>query len=87
MDAQGVLNRKVKSRVPPVYPVLARQANISGVVRVEVTVAPDGNVKDPKVLGGHPLLVGAALDALKKWRFEPAAQETTGTIEFKFAPE
>jgi hypothetical protein len=38
-------------------------------------------------LGGHPILVNAAMDALKKWKFEPASEETTGTVEFKFRPE
>jgi outer membrane biosynthesis protein TonB len=43
-------------------------------------------VKSTKVVGGHPLLVNAAVDAVKKWRFEPAADETTGVVEFKFDP-
>lgn len=81
---QTELSRKVKSKVPPVYPALARQSNITGTVKVQVTVSPNGSVKDEKVLGGHPLLVNSAVDALKKWKFEPASEETTGTVEFKF---
>jgi outer membrane biosynthesis protein TonB len=38
------------------------------------------------VVGGHPVLAGAALDAAKRWRFEPAASEASGIIEFKFEP-
>jgi TonB family protein len=49
-------------------------------------VAPNGSVKNTKVVGGHPLLVNAAVDAVKKWRFEPASEETTGVVEFKFDP-
>jgi outer membrane biosynthesis protein TonB len=44
-------------------------------------------VKSTKVLGGHPLLVSAAEDAVKKWKFEPAAQEDSGVVEFTFKPE
>jgi outer membrane biosynthesis protein TonB len=37
-------------------------------------------------VGGHPLLVNAAVDAVKKWRFDAASEETTGVVEFKFDP-
>jgi TonB family protein len=84
--AQEELPRKVKSRVAPVYPSLARQMNIAGVVKVQVTVAPNGTVKATKLVGGHPLLANAALDAIKKWRFDTASEETTGIVEFKFDP-
>lgn len=81
------LSRKVKNRVAPVYPDIARRMNISGTVKVAVVVAPNGSLKSTKVVGGHPLLVTAAVDALKKWKFEPAAEESTGVVEFKFQPE
>jgi TonB family protein len=84
--AQDELTRKVKSKVSPVYPELARRMSISGVVKVQVVVAPNGSVKSTKVVGGHPLLVNAATDAIKKWRFEAASEETTGIVEFKFDP-
>jgi TonB family protein len=70
--------------VQPVYPELARKMNIGGSVKVEVVVAPNGTVKDAKVVGGHPVLANAALEAVKKWRFEPAAVESTGVVDFKF---
>lgn len=60
--------------------------SIAGVVKVQVVVAPNGTVKSTKVVGGHPLLVSAAVDAVKKWRFESAPDETTGVVEFKFDP-
>ena len=78
------ITRKVKSRVQPVYPEIARRMNIAGTVRVQVVVAPNGNVKSTKLVGGHPLLANAAIDALKKWRFESGAEDTTGVVEFKF---
>jgi protein TonB len=80
------LVRRAKSKVQPVYPELARKMNIAGTVKIEVTVAPNGTVKDARVVGGHPVLANAALDAAKKWRFEPAAAESTGVIDFKFEP-
>jgi len=83
---QEEINRKVKIRVPPTYPELARRMNISGVVKVQITVAPNGTVKSAKLVGGHPVLANAALDAVKKWRYEPAAEETTGIVEFRFDP-
>jgi len=61
--------------------------NITGTVKVEVVVAPNGSVKDAKVVGGHPVLAGAALEAVKKWKFEPAAVESTGIVDFKFEPQ
>lgn len=81
------ITRKARVKVTPQYPELARKLGISGVVKVEVTIAPNGIVKSTKVIGGHPLLIDAAVEAVKKWRFEPSSDETTGTIEFKFQPE
>jgi len=72
--AQEELTRKAKSKVAPTYPELAKRMSIAGVVKVQVVVAPNGSVKTTKVVGGHPLLVNAAVDAVKKWLFEPARQ-------------
>jgi TonB family protein len=76
--------RKVRVRVTPDYPELAKQMNVTGKVKLEATVAPDGHVAATKVVGGSPLLVNAALDALKKWHFEPGPKETTEVVEFTF---
>ncbi len=76
--------RKVRTKVVPDYPSLAKQMNVTGKVKIEATIAADGHVLDTKVVGGSPLLVNAALDALKKWRFEPAPKDTTEVIEFTF---
>lgn len=85
-DANNDVLRRAKSRVAAVYPELARKMNLSGTVKVEVVVAANGTVKDAKVVGGHPVLAGAALDAVRKWRFEAAAAESTGVVDFKFEP-
>jgi TonB family protein len=84
--AQAELSRKVKTRVAPTYPELARRMNIRGVVRLVVVVSPNGSLKDTKVIGGNPILVTAAQDAVKKWKFEPAQEESVGTVEFRFQP-
>jgi TonB family protein len=76
--------RKVKAKVEPVYPALAKQMHITGTVRVEVVITAAGTVKSTKVLGGHPLLAAAAEEALKKWKFEPGTAETTEVIPFNF---
>ena len=80
------INRRAKNKVPPLYPELARKMKIAGTVKIEVTVGTNGTVKEARVVGGHPVLANSALDAAKKWRFEPAPSESTGVIEFKFEP-
>ncbi len=81
------LSRKAKTRVAPVYPDVARRMNVSGTVRLSVVVAPNGTVKSSKAIGGHPVLVNAAMDAMKQWKFEPAPTESSGIVEFKFQPQ
>ena len=76
-----------QTKVEPVYPDVARRMSIAGTVRLAVVVAPNGTVKSSKPVGGHPLLVNAAMDAMKRWRFEPAATESSGIVEFKFQPQ
>lgn len=83
---QEEIARKVKSKVAPGYPDLAKRMNITGVVRIQLTVAPNGLIKDAKLLGGHPVLGSAALDAVRKWRYEAAAAESTGIVVFRFDP-
>ncbi|HKV04957.1 MAG TPA: energy transducer TonB [Candidatus Acidoferrales bacterium] len=76
--------RKVRTKVVPDYPPLAKQMNVTGKVKIEATIAADGHVISTKVVGGSPLLVNSALDALKKWKFEPAAKDSTEIVEFEF---
>jgi len=79
-------SRKVLNRIEPVYPDLARRMKISGAVKIQAVVAPNGTVKDISVVGGHPLLANAVIDAVRKWRFETRPQATTETKEFRFDP-
>jgi len=81
------LTRKAKTKVTPVYPDVARRMSIAGTVRLAVVVAPNGTVKSSKPIGGHPVLVNAAMDAMKQWKFEAAPTESSGVVEFKFQPQ
>jgi TonB family protein len=76
--------RKVKVKVTPVYPELAKRMSVTGKVKIEVIIAPDGHVKSTRAIGGHPLLVQTCQDAVKEWKFVPAAEETTQVVEFDF---
>jgi TonB family protein len=78
--------RKVVRRVVPTYPDLARRLQISGVVKLMATVAPNGNVKSIDVLGGNPVLIQAAEEAVGNWKFASVAEETHELIELRFGP-
>ena len=77
-------------RVEAVYPELAKRARVSGNVILRITITEEGSVKDIRVVNGHPLLSGAAVEAVKQWRYMPAMQDgehipvtTQVTIIFK----
>jgi TonB family protein len=76
--------RKVVRRIEPLYPEMAKKMHIAGVVKVFAVVAPDGTVKEVETVGGSPLLVQASEDAIKRWRFAPAASESKELIELHF---
>jgi TonB family protein len=76
--------RRVKYLGKPGYPELAKKLNLSGTVKVEVTVGADGKVKRTRVLGGHPVLATEAEKAAMQCEFDPGPRETTEVIEFKF---
>lgn len=80
------------SRVQPIYPPLARQSRIEGSVVLHAVINKDGEVSELQVLSGHPLLVRAALDAVRQWRYsptllsgQPMEVETTITVSFVLA--
>ncbi len=82
---QSSTSRKIELKVPPEYPDLARQMNLGGTVQVEAIVAPDGKVKKVKLVGGHPVLAQAALQAVMRWRYQPGPQETIELVKVEFA--
>lgn len=81
----GLLIRKVV----PVYPPLARQARIQGAVVLQADISKEGTIENLELVSGHPMLVPAAIDAVKQWRYkpykvngEPVAVETQVTVDF-----
>ena len=74
----------------PLYPPLARQTRISGTVRPHAIIAKNGTVEQLEVISGHPLLVQAALDAVRQWKYQPTtlngeAVEVDTTIDVIFS--
>jgi TonB family protein len=58
-------------KVAPLYPPLARQARIQGTVVLSIVINKDGEVRDTKLVSGHPMLAPAATEAVKQWRYKP----------------
>jgi TonB family protein len=78
-------DRPVKQRVSPSYPELAKRMHVSGVVRIAATVAPDGSVTATKTVSGNHMLAGAAEDAVHKWKFVAASDQSTVEVDINFA--
>jgi len=85
-NVQGMM---IVSKVPPVYPALAKQAAVSGVVQLAAVIAKDGTIQELHSLGGPALLIQAAMDAVKQWVYKPTLLngnpvqvETTVDINF-----
>jgi periplasmic protein TonB len=58
-------------RVDPIYPALAKQTHLQGVVVIDAILDEQGNVVEAKILSGPPLLIQSALEAVKRWKYEP----------------
>jgi TonB family protein len=77
-------DRKIKTRVSPEYPELALKTKLTGTARVELTVTPEGSVKEVKELGGNPVLLGALVRAVKQWKYEPGPRECVLEVKAAF---
>ena len=80
---------KLLRRVDAVYPPMARQARVGGVVRIQASIGKDGKVRKVEVLSGPPLLRQAAIDAVQKWVYSPsllngAPVESTTDVDVNF---
>jgi TonB family protein len=73
--------RRVVRKSLPQYPEIAKRMNLVGTVKVLATVAPDGTVKSVQPMGGSPVLIQSASDAVSKWKFSPASAESKELIE------
>jgi TonB family protein len=77
-------DRKVTKRTIAVYPEIAKRMHVAGTVKLELQVTSAGKVKAVNVLGGHPMLADAAVQAAKGWQYEAAPQETTELVSINF---
>jgi TonB family protein len=82
----GPAGRKLVKNQKPTYPALARTMNLSGTVKLEATVAPNGSVKSVDIKGGNPLLAQSAQSTVRDWKWEKADHETTELLEIRFIP-
>jgi TonB family protein len=80
------------TRVVPTYPTLARQARVQGEVVLDVDISKDGTIERLRTLAGHPMLIPAAIDAVKQWRYkpylrngEPVPVQTHVTVKFSLS--
>jgi protein TonB len=78
-------------QIQPEYPSIARQRHILGLVIVEIHISATGHVTSTRVIGGHPLLVQAALTAVRQWIYEPfifdgVPIEISSTVALSFPP-
>jgi protein TonB len=87
--SEGVQAGLLIHRVEPDYPALARQTHLQGTVQLHAVIARNGSIESLEALSGHPLLVKAALDAVRQWRYrptllsgEPVEVETYITVHF-----
>ena len=85
MPAWAAEARAIKSRVPPVYPEIAKRMKISGAVVLSVTVSADGKVTDVQPVSGNHTLSTAADEAVRKWKFEPGDGTATVEVTVNFA--
>jgi len=83
-EDSGSGGRKIVEKSNPVYPELARRNQLTGTVKLRVTIGADGLAKDVEVIGGNPLFISTATDAVKKWKWAPADRASTETLEIKF---
>ena len=86
IQESGSDSRRVVQRVSPLYPTVAKRMNLAGTVKLIAVVGPDGHVKNVEPLGGSPLLIQAAKDAVSKWKYAPAPAESREPVEFHFNP-
>jgi TonB family protein len=80
-------NRKVVRTSEPDYPTIVKNAHIGGSVRLSVTVLANGDVARVDILGGNPIFVASAINAIRKWKYAPAASQTKEEVQINFTPK
>lgn len=69
--SSGISEGLLTHRVEPVYPLIAQRARVAGTVELRAMISREGTIQNLTLIKGHPLLVPAALDAVKQWRYRP----------------
>jgi len=69
--SNGVLAAKLLQQPKPLYPLPAKAARVSGVVRLQATIGRDGAIRNLQLVSGPPLLVKAAMEAVSHWTYQP----------------
>ena len=86
-DSSNPSERKVVKQTMPRYPELARRLSIEGTVKVVAVVTPDGKVKKVEIVGGSPILLQAAQEAVYQWKYATAGAESREVVELHFSPQ
>jgi TonB family protein len=86
-EEHSYTERKLLNRIEPEYPETLQRLGIGGTVKLRVTISPKGSVENAFLLGGNPILGEAAIAAVKKWAYVPAASWTTIEIAIPFDPK
>lgn len=82
--ADGDSHRKLLELVKPQYPELAKQMRVTGAIVLRITILPNGQVTEVQFEKGHPLLLRAAEEAVRRWRFAAAPDTTTQNVQVTF---
>jgi protein TonB len=67
----NVIQANLIKQPKPIYPPLAKAARVQGTVKFQATISKDGTIQNLQLLGGPPLLVQAALQAVQQWVYKP----------------
>jgi TonB family protein len=78
--------RRIVNRIEPEYPETLKRLFIGGIVRIQVTVSPNGRVERTELLGGSPILGQSAIKAVKQWKYAPAAGTDKLVVQLEFDP-
>jgi TonB family protein len=88
--SEGVAKALLIKKVEPEYPQEARDKHIEGTVVLQMQISEAGDVKDARLISGHPLLAPPAIEAVKQWKYkpylldgEPVQVETRATVDFR----
>ena len=92
--SEGVAKALLIKKAEPEYPQEARDQRIQGAVVLQIEISEAGDLKDARLISGHPLLAPPAIEAVKQWKYkpyllngEPVQVETRVTVDFRLDPK